>query len=192
METLLEEPEKIPAFEQISPDQRSITDDGRWKTFFLYGFGIRAEANCDLLPNTARLVEQVPGMMTAFFSILLPGKHISEHRGLYKGFLRYHLGLKVPDSDRCWIRVGSETRHWKEGQSLLFDDTFQHEVRNDTDEVRVVLFLDVVRPLRFPVSLLNEAVIRLIRRTGYVQVARQNFESWERTVVAEKDWSAQG
>ncbi|MEO0949158.1 MAG: aspartyl/asparaginyl beta-hydroxylase domain-containing protein, partial [Cyanobacteria bacterium J06641_5] len=144
-------PERLPNFQDISVEQYNITQDNRWKTFFLYAYGIKAEANCDRCPETTRLLEQIPGMKTAFFSILLPGKHIPEHRGPYKGVLRYHLGLRIPEpADRCGIRVGGEVRHWQEGKSLLFDDTFPHSAWNDTDDIRVVLFLDIVRPLSFP------------------------------------------
>ena len=96
-------------------------------------------------------MREIPGMTTAMFSILSPRKHILDHRGPYKGVLRYHLGLIVPeDAERCRIRVGEDVRHWEEGKSMIFDDTFNHEVWNDTDETRVVLFVDVLRPLPFP------------------------------------------
>ncbi len=102
------------------------------------------------------LLEQVPGMMTAFFSILAPGKYIPDHRGPFNGVLRYHLGLKVPEpAEQCRIRVADEYAHWEEGESLLFDDTYRHEVWNDTDGERAVLFMDVRRPLRFPFDLLD-------------------------------------
>ncbi len=98
-------------------------------------------------------MREIPGMTTAMFSILSPRKHILDHRGPYKGVLRYHLGLIVPrEAERCRIRVGEDIRHWEEGKSLIFDDTFNHEVWNDTDETRVVLFVDVLRPLPSPWS----------------------------------------
>ena len=97
-------------------------------------------------------------MTTAMFSILSPRKHILDHRGPYKGVLRYHLGLIVPeDAEACRIRVGEDIRHWEEGESMIFDDTFNHEVWNDTDETRVVLFVDVLRPLPSPESQINRA-----------------------------------
>lgn len=171
----------LPNFQDISTDQATITDDDRWKTYFFYGFGFRSDANCARCPETARLVAAVPGMQTAMFSILSPGKHIPEHCGPYKGLMRYHLALRVPaDSARCRIRVGDEHATWTEGESLLFDDTYEHEVWNDTDEVRVVLFLDVVRPLRFPMNLLNTAVLKAIAISPFVQDAKRRHEAWER------------
>jgi beta-hydroxylase len=177
---VLQHRDHLPNFQDISEDQRAITRDDRWKTFFLYGFGYKAETNCTLCPETTRLVEGVPGMTTAFFSILAPGKHIPAHRGPYKGVLRYHLGLKIPEpASQCRIRVGDEVRHWTEGESLLFDDTYDHEVWNDTDGERAILFMDVERPLPEPWASFNRAVIWLVGKTPFVQEAKKNQEAWE-------------
>ena len=170
----------LPAFQDISIDQRDLSDDDRWKTFFFYAYGIRADKNCSRCPVTTGVIEAVPGMMTAFFSIIEPGKHIPPHRGPFKGVLRYHLGLMVPEPrERCRIRVGSDIRHWEEGGSLLFDDTYEHEVWNDTGGRRVVLFLDVVRPLRFPANWINRFVLWAIAHSPFVQDGVRNYKAWE-------------
>jgi len=181
VEDVLRHRDALPNFQDISTDQTALTTDDRWKTYFLYGFGFKAEHNCARCPETTRLIEQVPGMTTAFFSILAPGKHIPAHRGPYKGVLRYHLGLLVPEpNEACRIRVDDEMHHWQEGKSLLFDDTYQHEVWNDTDGERVVLFMDVKRPLPAPLAALNDIIIRVVARSPYIQDAKENFEQWER------------
>lgn len=170
----------LPSFQDISTDQRTLTTDDRWKTFFFYAYGFKAAGNCARCPETVRLVEAVPGMKTAFFSIISAGKHIPPHRGPFKGVLRHHLGLLVPEPrEQCRIRVGNEVRHWEEGRSLVFDDTYEHEVWNDTDGLRVVLFLDVVRPLRFPVNLLNRLILFLIAHSPFVRDGVQNYKVWE-------------
>jgi ornithine lipid ester-linked acyl 2-hydroxylase len=191
LDEILKYRKDLPNFQDISPDQSSITRDDRWKTYFFYAYGIKEQTNCDRCPETTRLIEQVPGMKTAFFSILYPHKHIPEHRGPYKGVLRYHLGLIVPQpSENCKIRVEREWAHWEEGKSLIFDDSFPHEVWNDTDGMRVVLFLDVVRPMRFPGSSLNELAIQLIARSPFVRDAHLNQKRWnerfERNQTLEK------
>ena len=89
----------LPNFQDISTDQYHLTDDDRWKTYFFYGYGFRSDANCARCPETTRLVETIPGMTTAMFSILAPGKRIPPHDGPYKGVLRYHLGLLVPEPE---------------------------------------------------------------------------------------------
>jgi beta-hydroxylase len=106
--------------------------------------------------------------------MLGPGRRLPEHRGPNKGVLRYHLGLKVPAPDSCGIRVGGQTRHWREGEGLLFDDTLPHEAWNDGDQPRVVLLVDVIRPLRFPYSWINRAAFHGIARTSQVREVLDN------------------
>lgn len=181
LEVILQDRDQLPNFQDISTDQKTITNDSDWKTFFLYGYGYKSELNCARCPETTRLIEQIPGMLTAFFSILSPHKHIPNHRGPYKGVLRYHMGLIVPEPrEKCRIRVGDDYASWEEGKSMVFDDTFYHEVWNDTDGTRVVLFLDIVRPLRFPLSLINKTIIKLIALSPFIQSARKNQNKWER------------
>ena len=172
--------DQLPNFQDISVDQASITADDGWKTFFFFAYGFRSEANCARCPATTALLDAIPGVTTAFFSILSPGKHIGEHRGPWRGVLRYHLALKVPEpADAAGISVGGEVAHWEEGRSLLFDDGYDHFAWNDTDGVRVVLFVDVLRPLRAPADQLNRALIWTIGRSPYIQDSRNRHEAWE-------------
>jgi beta-hydroxylase len=179
-QALLAHQSELANFQDISKDQIEITDDDRWKTFFIYGYGFEAKLGVELCPRTAALMREIPGMKTAMISILSPRKHILDHRGPYKGVLRYHLGLIVPeDAESCRIRVGEDYRHWEEGSSLIFDDTFNHEVWNDTDETRVVLFVDVMRPLPSPESAINEGIVKAIGYSPFVLDAKRNQEAWE-------------
>jgi beta-hydroxylase len=114
LEGVLADREALPSFQEISKDQIGITNDDRWKTFFLYGYGFEAKLGVELCPRTAELMRSIPGMTTAMFSILSPRKHINPHRGPYKGVLRYHLGLIIPErQEECRIRVGQDIRHWE-------------------------------------------------------------------------------
>jgi aspartyl/asparaginyl beta-hydroxylase (cupin superfamily) len=187
LDALLAHTAALPNFQDISTDQYTLTDDDRWKTYFFYGYGFRSDANCARCPETTRLIETIPGMETAMFSILAPGKHIPPHDGPYKGVLRYHLGLVVPDApdDKVGIRVGGEVAHWAEGASLVFDDTYEHEAWNDTDATRVVLFVDVVRPLREPMRTFNAAVIKVIGWSPFIQDAKRRHREWERRFDAQ-------
>jgi len=136
-------------FDALPPDvlfpwhDRRLYDDEGWKAFGLYAFGRRITANCERCPETARLVEDIPGMQTAGFSRLGSQAHIRPHTGLARGVLRCHLGLHVAEG--CELRVGSETRPWREGECLVFDDTTEHEAWNRSDAGRVVLLLDFKR-----------------------------------------------
>jgi len=180
LDHILQNKQAIPNFQDISKDQKALTQDNNWKTYFLYGFGYKAEENCARCPETTRLVESVPNMTTAFFSILEPGKHIPAHRGVYKGFIRYHLGLLIPEpKEKCRIRVEDIYANWEEGKSIMFDDTYDHEVWNNTDGLRAILFMDIIRPMRFPANLINSVIISTIKHTGYIQDAKKNQEAWE-------------
>lgn len=177
--------DKIPNFIDVSPDQTKIdAEPGKWKTFFLHGYGYQVEDNLKRCPETARLLQTIPGLTTAFFSILAPGKHIPPHRGPYAGVLRYHLGLIVPEPrDKVRIRVGDDIGYWAEGESLIFDDTYEHEVWNETDSYRAVLFVDFVRPLDSYAKRINDKVINLISRSALVQDAVKNMEKYTQRKV---------
>jgi aspartyl/asparaginyl beta-hydroxylase (cupin superfamily) len=187
LDRVLVERHELPNFQDISKDQIEITDDDRWKTLFLYGYGFKTDLGTQMCPRTAALMERIPGMTTAMFSILAPRKHILPHRGPYKGVLRYHLGLVVPEhKEDCRIRVGQDLRHWEEGKSLVFDDTYNHEVWNDTDETRVILFVDVIRPLPSTESAINRLIIKAIAISPFVQDAKRNQRAWERGYLERK------
>jgi aspartyl/asparaginyl beta-hydroxylase (cupin superfamily) len=129
-----------------------------WQTFNLIMFGQDVPRNAARCPTTVALLRRVPGMQSALFSIIAPGTYIPPHNDPAKGVIRYHLALKVPeDRSRCFISVGGEKYHWAEGQGVLFDDVFDHWVRNDTAEDRVILFVDILRPLTGVARVLQDA-----------------------------------
>ncbi|HYD47643.1 MAG TPA: aspartyl/asparaginyl beta-hydroxylase domain-containing protein, partial [Terriglobales bacterium] len=81
----------------------------RWKAFMLKS-GEMIDPNCALVPQTAALVRSMPQVCNAFFSILEPNQYISPHWGYYKGFVRFHLGVIIPDDNaggKCWLRVNA-------------------------------------------------------------------------------------
>ncbi len=171
----------LPNMQDITPDAMTITQDAGWKVFLLMAYGIKSQPSIALCPETWRVVRQIPGLKTALFSVFEPGKHLPPHRGPYNGVLRLHLGLLVPQpSDRVAIRVGPDVRHWQEGRVLIFDDAYEHEAWNATDEPRVVLFVDFAKPLRFPVNWLNALVLRLAVWTPYLREGSENLRAWER------------
>ncbi|WP_077001038.1 aspartyl/asparaginyl beta-hydroxylase domain-containing protein [Variovorax sp. KK3] len=180
LDGLLPQVQSLPNFQDISPDQTILTTDAGWKTFFFAGYGVESEKNRARCPRTAQALDLIPGMTTAYFSILAPGKVLPMHRGPYNGVLRYHLGLRIPAvDDSCAIRVDGIQRNWGEGDALVFDDTYQHEAWNRTPHWRIVLFVDFLRPLPLVPRLLNNAMMAIIRTTPFVRVAARNQARWE-------------
>jgi aspartyl/asparaginyl beta-hydroxylase (cupin superfamily) len=88
-----------------------------------------------------RISQRAPSIL---FSRLAPGARIPPHNGVMNARLICHLPLIVPP--RCGFRVGGETRQWREGELLVFDDTVEHEAWNDSTEDRIILIFDVWRP----------------------------------------------
>ncbi len=180
LSALLQHDDHLPNIEDIQPQEQALNQDNKWKTFFLYGFGIKSEKNCEKCPVTTQVLESIPGMLTGFFSILYPGKHIPAHRGIFKGIVRTHLGVIVPESTKCRMRVGNEIINWKNGKAVFFDDTYNHEVWNETDSVRVVLLIDTVRPYKSWGAKINNQIIKGITESVYVKQAFKKNEDWEK------------
>jgi aspartyl/asparaginyl beta-hydroxylase (cupin superfamily) len=161
----------LPRYHEIDPVNTKISasDDGRdWKVFMLYAPGpMELPENTARCPETSRLLAQIPDLIQAFFSILDPHKHIKPHRGPTKTMLRYHLGLMVPEHSPPRMRVKDRYHQWAEGESLLFDDSWEHEVINESDQSRAVLVVDVIRPLPLAPHLLVWGLNRYLARPFY-------------------------
>jgi len=133
---------------------QELNQSDRWSTLHLWRAGAPVQENLDRCPETARALALVDAAdigglcPNAMFSALAPHTHIPPHNGETNARLVAHLPLIVPDG--CKLRVGFEEREWRVGEVLVFDDTIEHEARNDSDELRVVLILDVWNPLLEP------------------------------------------
>jgi beta-hydroxylase len=180
LDRVLVRKDDLPGFHEIAVDVATISQDNDWKTFLLAGYGIKSEQNIRQCPETWRIVQKIPGLKTAMFSIFEPGKHLPAHRGPYNGVLRLHLGLIVPEPrEKVAIRVGSQVCHWEEGKALIFDDAYEHEAWTCSDKVRVVLFVDFVKPLRFPASLINWLLLNLAMFTPFIREGYDKQRRWE-------------
>jgi aspartate beta-hydroxylase len=143
---------QIPRFHEIMAEQAPISDnDGRdWRLFILKAYGIEFPNNMAKCPLLAELVRTRPEVLSASITFLGPRKHIPQHRGPFRGVLRFYLGLSVPqaaDGEPAVMMV-LDGRNYRlgNGKWLLWDDTYPHEVWNESDEVRIALFLDIWRP----------------------------------------------
>jgi aspartyl/asparaginyl beta-hydroxylase (cupin superfamily) len=125
--------------------------------------GVKPKAFCARCPETMALLDGIPGLFEAFFSILEGGKSIPAHEGPYRGYIRYHLGLVVPEKNPPSIRLKDQIYTWKEGESVLFDDSWNHEVYNQSEGDRVVLIVDIRRPMPQPFDAVNRIVQRIMK-----------------------------
>jgi len=167
----------IPGFQEVDPGQRRLTDDNTWRTFVLRYAGQDCEPNRVRCPRTASLLDQVGGLYTAMFSVLEPGARIPLHAGAIKGLVRLHLPLLVPTRGDCWIEIGGERFTWIEGEPLIWDDTYLHRVHNDTGQVRVVLFVDLERPMPTErLTRFNRWVLGRMSASKRIQVAIERAE----------------
>jgi ornithine lipid ester-linked acyl 2-hydroxylase len=171
----------MPSFQEIMKEVSTIQQDDQWKTFFLRGVGMDCAENARRCPKTMKLLETIPGCTTGFFSILSPHKHIPAHRGPWAGVLRLHLGLMVPEPrHQCRIRIADQVHAWEEGKAIIFDDTYNHEVWNETEGYRVVLFVDFMRPLRWPFSVLNKWIMNLAVLAPFLREAKGKQQASEK------------
>ncbi|MFN3609944.1 MAG: aspartyl/asparaginyl beta-hydroxylase domain-containing protein, partial [Hyphomonas sp.] len=121
-----------------------------WAAFYIWKDGVYIEENARRCPVTASAFKNIPldfmpqKTPSVLFSRLKPGAHIPPHTGLINIRLIGHLPLLVPGP--AWLRVGNDVHHWKEGRLVVFDDTIEHEAKNEADETRVVLLFDFWRP----------------------------------------------
>lgn len=134
-----------------------------WTRFHLKWYGTPLPSARRLCPRTVALLESIPEVNAALFAVLPPGGRLGAHRDPFAGSLRYHLGLRTPNSEACRIEVDGVPYAWRDGEDVVFDETYVHSARNDSDTPRLILFCDVARPLRTgPVRALNRLVTRYV------------------------------
>ena len=153
-----------------------------WKRFYLKWYEEPLPSARELCPRTVELLRQTPSVHGAMFALLPPGGVLGRHRDPWGGSLRYHLGLRTSNDERCWIEVDGIRRSWYDGEVMMFDETYVHEARNDSDVNRLILFCDVERPLHGTIATwLNRFVIHHILKA----TATQNVEG-ERIGIANR------
>ena len=144
---------------------RNDRGEAKWDAFFFYRHGRRYDENHVRCPITSAVLEKLPLVRIEdhapeiLFSVLTPGSQILPHTGVTNARLTTHLALVVPPG--CAIRVGEQTREWKEGCGFVFDDTHEHEAWNHGDQTRVVLIVDVWNP--YLTAIEREAFVALVQ-----------------------------
>jgi beta-hydroxylase len=119
-----------------------------WKRFYLKWYGDPLPSAQSLCPRTVDLLRSIPSVHGAMFALMPPQSHVGKHRDPFAGSLRYHLGLATPNSDECRIFIDGNPYSWRDGQDVVFDETYVHHFENRTDHRRIILFCDFERPIR--------------------------------------------
>ena len=184
LERLLPNQDKMPRYHDIDDElvyaSGRYNRDKRWNVFMLYCYGEKPEFNRSQCPRTCELVDTIPNLCQVFFSILDPGKSIPRHTGPSRYYLRYHLALKVPEHNPPSLLLRDTTYTWKERESVLFDDSWDHEIVNKATQLRAVLIVDVLRPMPQPAHLLGRLIMLAARRVYAAGTNRRvNNYAWK-------------
>ena len=120
-----------------------------WGRFYLKWYDEPQPSALEFCPYTTQLVKDIPGVKAVMFASLPPGARLPRHRDPYSGSLRFHMGLITPNDPACYIDVDGERYHWRDGEAVMFDETFIHYAENTTEQNRIILFADIERPLKY-------------------------------------------
>lgn len=117
-----------------------------WSKFYLKWYGYTHESGQKLCPETVKVLKKIPMVKGAMFAMLPPKSELTKHSDPIAVSLRYHLGLVTPNSPDCFINVDGKTQAWRDGEAFMFDETYPHFVKNNTDQHRLILMCDIARP----------------------------------------------
>ena len=156
--------------DELSKDQELLNEDKKWKALFLYGYSFLNEKELIHFPETAKLIQNNLDEITlVMLSTTESGKHIPAHTGNNHGVLRLQIGIDIAEPEKCSLRVEDKTVQLKEKEIFIFDDTFEHELENNSNSNRTVLIIDYYKPLPFLYRVLNKRKIAEIAKSDYVQ-----------------------
>ena len=176
------EMKKIKASEQNNDAGFNSFFKTGWKRFYLKWYDASHPSAERLCPQTYALLQGIPSVKAAMFAELPPGAKLNPHRDPFAGSMRYHLGLATPNDDRCFIEVDGQRYSWRDGQGVIFDETYIHWAENASDSDRLILFCDVERPMRFGWM---QAINRWLGRTMMTAAASPN-ETGDQTGLVSK------
>ena len=181
VEGLLNSKNKFRPYHEIDSLQHKISavenPERNWKVFMLYMMGEFSTEALRTCPQTCLLLKRIPGIYQCFFSILDPQKNIPAHNGSYRGYLRYHLGLKVPTKNPPYIRIKDQYYTWTESGSVLFDDSWNHQVTNQCNSERVILVVDIYRPLPPLPAKVNYLLTKHLIKKFYAEKILENINN---------------
>lgn len=177
-EVVLKRFHELPRLGEVGNVGAGYNRDINWK---LYPFSLmRNNLESPLeTPAAQRFLKSVPMLVNSFFSILPPDTELLPHNGTSRLLTRCHVGIRIPeDRSKCFFFVDNHRHEWNKGRWLVFDQTFEHYAKNNTDEYRILLILDVVRHDLPPV--LRWMVFNAIRFLKYHPEARLTVNNYRR------------
>jgi beta-hydroxylase len=141
-------------FDQTKEEGSAASYDVGFRTFFKYGwskfyvkwYGYTHDSAKQLCPKTVEILKDIPCVNGAMFTLLPAGSKLTKHADPIACSLRYHLGLATPNHDDCFINIDKQKYSWRDGDALLFDETYLHFAKNKTEYDRLILMCDVERP----------------------------------------------
>ena len=139
--------------------QHIVETEPEWTRLYLSWFNKTDPVGKRLCPKSSEIINSMPNIKMAMFSVLKPGAKVLPHTGPYRGCIRLHMGLITPNSADCFINVDGKSYSWKDGEVILLDDSYLHYVENNTDEYRVILLCDILRPMNFIGNMMNSCVM---------------------------------
>jgi beta-hydroxylase len=173
---------KIKAAEQNDDAGFNSFFKNGWKRFYLKWYDASHPSAARLCPETYNLLQSIPSVKAAMFAELPPGGKLNQHRDPFAGSLRYHLGLATPNDDRCFIEVDGQPYSWRDGEGVIFDETYIHWAINGSESDRIILFCDVERPMRWGWT---QAINRWLGRTMMTAASSPN-ETGDQTGLVSK------
>jgi beta-hydroxylase len=181
-----------------------------WRRFYLKWYDHPHPSAQALCPRTIEILQRIPSVKAAMFAMLPAGGKLNPHRDPFAGSLRYHLGLITPNDDRCAIVVDGIPYSWRDGEDVVFDETYLHHAANQTTEDRIILFCDIERPMKFGwaqiiIGQIGDFLLRAAAspnevgdRTGglnrifryiySVRLAGKRIKAWNRTAYYVMKW----
>lgn len=169
--------EQIKQEWQIWPEKHLYLGHTDWTVYPFYGFNQWVPKACQECPETTKMLKNIKGLRSALFSRLGPKTVLKKHQGwasLANYVLRCHLGVDVPERNgqiSCGIWVNGEKREQIQDEWLVFDDSKLHSGYNMTDKERVVLLLDIERPIHVPKGVSEiEDTLEMLNLAKYFQV----------------------
>lgn len=162
--------------DELSPEQSELNKDKKWKSLILLGysyFNNPLEQNFPVLFNCIKKHES--NLTLVMFSTTEAGKIIPPHHGNNHGVLRLQIGIDIQEPEKCYLRVEDKKMYLKNKELFIFDDTFEHELVNNSEHHRTVLIIDYYKPLPFFYDKLNRIQIKKMRNSDYVQNVVNKF-----------------